>query len=303
VDGTGYGVPYPQVDPTTGISSAHVLYSWNIFSQYFAENVVDLEERILYALILNSRFSYRTCKALAEAGCELFRFIYVRPFATFRTSSIVVMKSGIGTLLTAYGHAFGTVGFDADAGYVTINAEMRHGVVPVGPKNIELIPYAIFEDHEGGRNTVLITSRNEFASPAPNKPATLALPVPVTETRHAAPLLLGSQAAYPAPDSGYAELDAKASITDLFNAFVGVDLLGEISAYTSEAASYWDHAQMATVCHRECTWYYNPTSNKWHAFEGTGPLRDIGQNIPAAAEVYHGVGVFPTNYETTLLVL
>jgi len=296
-------------DGTGKIVNVDVAMSKNLNSaKQFDEYATTISEplvRFVYAAILRSRFSLATCQGLARLGCELVRLNYVRPFITLHCSSIALSRSGPDTFITAMGHAMVLTGVDADAGYLTMNASFTLGVIPVEPKYTGIVPYAIMHTFHGGRNLAFIKTYEDFVSSASDKKALLALPVPVTETRYDYPVSLTKQAPYRAPNTGSVSPNQKMSGTDLLEMFVGRDIMDEMSLYGEDNGSYYDYLRVATSLQRACTWYNMNTNggvNDWKPHPGTGALGDLMFNLPASAPAYMGLGMLPTNYDSTIVV-
>lgn len=278
----------------------HKQYSWKVYGKYAEQHLSgDDVLNALYSAILNSTVSYRTCAALADLGLELFRFNYVRPFAQFLASSVIVLKSGPQTMFTALGGVQVLTGINDIQGAFTINAGMSTAVIVHNPKNVKFLPYAISHTMIGPRNTQLISSVDEFWSPNPGKPAVLALPVPVDETSYVMPLSLTNEPAYAAPNTAANDPRHKSSMADLFEVFAGPDLL-RASRYSDE--SYWGEVQLCTTLDRECAGYYNQKLNKWEPYTGTGPLGPLRRNLPEAAKAFMGSGRFPSELSRDIVV-
>jgi hypothetical protein len=257
-------------------------------------------QRIMYGCLLNTPFNYEVCKKLALIGCELMRFLYVRPFAQFTTDAIVVMRAGPTTMITGIGH-FGVVsGLNDKENALTVNAEFKVGVVCVDPKGLRILPAAICYEFHGGRNTQFVRKIADLYTPIAHRPSVIALVVPVNETRHSVPLSLSTDPAYGAPNTAGIDPFQKHSGLDLFIQFVGEDNLSSLSSYANE--SFWQDIEMATQLQRSICCYYNTVSGQWDTLEGTGPLGAIGRNVPQAAECYFNRGTFPTNYERLTVV-
>lgn len=268
-----------------------------LFTNYPASQQV---RRAIYVALVNSPFNADTTDALGSVGCTLMRFNYLRPFAQFITNSAVAFVSGPDTMVMGMGHFIMLTGIDDKRGSVAVHAEMRLGIICINPANLVLMPYVSCHQFLGPRNTAFLTSPDVARSDNLARPAIIAVPVPVTEVKHAMPLAMFESEAYPAPNTDAVVPLQKTSASLALRLWFGEDIINELTVFDDEG--YGIDTKMATSLEQACSWFLD-AKGKWMPHPGTGPLGFIGCNMPSAARIMNtGYGKFATEYDTTIVV-
>lgn len=272
----------------TGDQDRKLQYSWNTYQEHLMNNISRPEVQYVYVRLLNAPFNFHLCRALAKADCELVRFLYYKGFIDETCSTGVLTRAGPDTLVTAMSMASATSGIDPVERFFTMRATVRYGILPVGKENMSLIPYAVAETFNGGRNNTFIRTREDAMNRSADRASLLALPVPVSETRYVYPLSMNRDVVYLAPDSSGVQPLTKTSATDYLRAFLGEDEMENL-ALTTPSPSHYDLMQIGLQAHNACTWY--PTGpGRYEAMAGTGPLGYKAYSLPSAAQVLMGHG-------------
>ena len=219
-----------------------------------------------------------------------------------QVESVAIMRAGVDTMQMALGHVIVTTGVDADAGYLTVNAQFHAGIICYEPAYMDMIPFALTHRFLGGRNNRAIKSQMELFDTHVSRNSRLCVPVPVTETIYNYPVALDGTPAYAAPNTEGVNAFQKGSWRDRLNVMCGdfYEGMSRAVAYR-ENSSFFETSPFCNTLHRACVWTYNER-DEMRPIPGTGALGPIGCNVPGAARVFNGIGIFPTDYEQVHIV-
>lgn len=271
-------------------------YTWKMFAEGQDRCENDLQ-RFFYAMIVRAPFTKQTCVDLANAGVELFRVAAFKINIHFLVDSIALTHAGYETMQMALGHCIVLTGVDADAGYLTVNAQFHAGVLCWKPEYMAMIPFAIGNRILGGRNNNPVRSQLEMFADYPGRPSIIFVPLPHNETRYNYPLSLNNEPVYAAPNTEGVAAFRKGSWRDMLNVFAGDYYEGLVNPVSyREGSSFYETSIISQTVHRACTWYYGD-SDTMRPFPGTGGLGAVGRNVANAHRGFNGAGRFPTDYE------
>lgn len=281
---------FPNEDNFTGPT-------WDIFGNAIPQNSSNVA-KIMYASILRSSFSLETVEALARVGAILMRVNVMKPGISLIAEHVALLKADGVTLSMALGHVLVLAGVDAAEGYFSMHAQFHAGPVCMEPRKMDLMQYTNTRQFLGGRNNRPILSASDLFDNTNHRPSALHVAVPVNETNYAFPVSMNNQPAYSAPNTDGISPFQKGSWRDALAAFVN-DLDEGLDQYIQfrDNSSLFETSRFAGSLHRACTWYTSDEHTEMKPVTGTGPLRHVAMNVPEAARVFNGVGLFPTNYE------
>jgi len=123
-----------------------------------------------------------------------------RPSITTRSSSVLIMKAGIGTVGTPMSKL--TVDLSSEArGYLTIVCWFYIGTLRVTPSAIEMILGAVPVDFIGGKDVNFIQDQEDFFADVRDRGSLLCIIIPVSENTFDDKLTLDNARAMARPDT------------------------------------------------------------------------------------------------------
>ena len=301
------GVPYGEsrqsrfsvVDVVKGDEILHELRReyfgpWQNRMEYM-DNMNDRVDRVLFKTILEAPDNLFVHEGLAKIGAKLINFMFIRPSITTRSSSVIVMKAGIGTVGSPMSRLI--VDLSAEArGYLTITCSFYIGILRVTPSAIALILAAVPVDFVGGKTVSFIKNASELLEMNRDRGSMIVINIPLSETIHADNITLDNGRGMQRPDTYETSFYGKWSGAPILCCIFGHQDVSNIHGYHCDRTQYkCAIPPIAYVLHRGPRSFIDARTNLRVDHEGSGPGGERCMNMSGAYKVMNGTATwYPT---------
>lgn len=261
----------------------------------FMNSITDPADQFLYKALVESRDHLHVHEGFSKMGVKLYNAMLFRPSITTRSSSVLIMKAGIGTVGTPMSKL--TVDLSSEArGYLTIVCWFYIGTLRVTPSAIEMILGAVPVDFIGGKDVNFIQDQEDFFADVRDRGSLLCIIIPVSENTFDDKLTLDNARAMARPDTYMTPFTGKWSGALKLCSVFGENEMNNIFSLHCDRTQFRSATpHVAIVQHRGFRSFIDPRTGERVDHEGTGPGGERCMNMSGAYKVWNGTATwYPT---------
>ena len=276
----------------------HYFGPWFSRLEYARGSIGSPCEKLLYMAVLFAPNTLDIHDNIAKIGEKLINLTYWRTAIQHRMNSIIGMKAGSETLITALGHIAINPSMEGGPGYTNVTSEFFHGTIRKNPDNIGMLPYALPYRFVGGMKLDFMSEPGDWLRHNPARKSITVIPTPVSETVYDYPIHALNAPTYFRKDIDNDPHFRKFSSSGFFVTIFGDNIL-ELEKKSGERRDYYDAVPVSLVGHRGPAVYFNPDAKRFDkSIAGTGPRGEIEKNMRGSHLAWNGDDVkFPDRKE------
>lgn len=254
----------------------------------FYDDINDRVDKALFKALLESRDSLHFHEGIAKIGAKLINVMLMRPCIATRSSCVIVMKGGIGTIGTPMSRLIVDLSKEA-RGYLTITTSFYIGTLRVTPSAIAMLWAAVPVDFIGGKTVSFMKGADELFEFSRDRGSLIAIPIPISETIFDHKITLDNGRAMQRPDSYETAFSGKWSGAAFLCCVFGAQDIGSIYGLHCDRTQF--KCRMPPVAYVQdrgpCSFIDQRTGNRVD-HEGSGPGGDRCMNMSGAYKVMNG---------------
>lgn len=263
----------------------------------YANSIKSPAERFYFLALIQAYNNLSTFVNVARLGCTLIGVIVFRPFVQFNCFSMIAMRAGSETLVSAIGHSIVKVSKE-HRGIYHMSCEFHHGIVRLNPQNIALLPYAFPSSFVGGKKVDFMVDPSHFYLQNPEKESCIAMPEPLGEW-HATPFHILNKEMEKQEDADNAVAYRKFSSAGFYEWVFGEQTVRTVDAYQAQRHTHTTITPASHVAHRCALIRMDPKcpTLKRVQCDASGPGCSLRENCGDAYLAAMGRGRYPERAE------